>query len=160
MADERRVNGNAVSWGSIKMRLAGEPYFGFTAVAFSDKIEVALGYGMGAHHGPRVRSKGKYIVDPCKITGWKASVQAARAAVANNSLSGTSYGTVEFDVIVQFVEAGQDPITVELLRCRWIENSESNEENPDPLKEDFVVQPMRILRNGLALYEREDGEPS
>lgn len=160
MSDERRTNGNGHSWGSIKLRIAGEPYYGLTGLSFSDKRERILGYGMGAHHGPRVRSKGKYLVDLSKLTGWKASVQKIRAALAALSPSGKSYGSVEFDVIAQFVEAGQDPITIELLECTWAENTESDEENPDPLKEEFAIQPMRIKRNGLVLYDDEDGDPS
>lgn len=160
MPDQKRVNGNGVSWGSIKLRIGGDPYFGFTGITFGHKLERILGYGLGAHHGPRVRSKGKYTPEVSKLTGWAESVEAAREALAAQSASGTSYGSVEFDVILQAVEAGKPPITVELLRCTWVEESAAWEENPDPLKEDFGIQPMRIVINGRTLYDPEDGDPN
>jgi hypothetical protein len=158
--DERRENGNAISWGSIKLRIAGNPYYGFKNLKLSEKLERVLGYGMGAHHGPRVRSKGKYTPNLCGLTGFKRSVQQAREDLAAQSPSGQSYGNVEFDVIAQFVEVGGDPIVIELLRCTWTENSEDNDESPDPLTEDFQFQPMRIKRNGFVLYDDEDGDPN
>lgn len=157
--DERRENGNAISWGSIKLRIGGNPYYGFKNLKLSEKLERVLGYGMGAHHGPRVRSKGKYTPNLCGLTGFKKSVQKAREDLAALSPSGQSYGSVEFDVVGQFVESGTS-ITIEMLGCTWAENSEDNDESPDPLTEDFQFQPMKIKRNGLVLYDDTDGDPN
>jgi hypothetical protein len=160
MSDGVRVNGRQASWGSIKVRFNDDLYWGFTKLGFSDKLEVVLGFGMGAHHGPRLKSQGKYTPDLAKMTGWVASVQKLREALAEGSDSGNSYGSVEFDVIAQIIVKGQDPITIELLGCNWCENSGEFEESPDPLKEDFTFQPMKIKRNGVVLYDDSEGDPS
>lgn len=160
MSDGKRVNGKTASWGSLRLRINGEYYFGFTALAFSDKLEQVLGFGMGPHHGPRVRSTGKYTPDLCKLTGWIASVQEVRAALADLSDSGNSYAGIEFDVVGQYIVAGKDPITVEILDCTWAENNANHEENPDPLKEEIAFQPMKIKRNGKVLWDDSDGDPN
>lgn len=159
MSDTRRVNGFAISWGSIKCRVAGEPYYGFTNISFGDKIERVWGYGLGAHHGPRDQSKGKYSAEPIKMTGWKASVQSLREAIAAESESGLNYGSPTFTVIAQYIEPGNAPITVVMYDCRWAENASSDEENPDPLKDEVTFTCRKITRNGLCLWDDSDGDP-
>lgn len=152
MSDEIRVNGNQLSWGSIEVQLDGERYHGFTAIGFSDSRERVKAYGLGRHHAPRGRSAGKYSVEPVSLTGWKSSVQALRAALAERAPDGTSYGDVVFQVVVQYTEADETPITVELEDCVWSKNTTSDEEGPDPLKEEIELDCMRIRRNGLVLF--------
>jgi hypothetical protein len=158
MSDQRHIPGNEISWGSIKAYIDNQPYTGLTSMAGGDKRERTYGYGLGPAHGPSRRSKGKYTPEPLKVTGFKSSVQIIRQALADKSDSGRAYGDVVFDVVEQFVE-GDFNITVEYLECVWIENAASHEENPDPLKEDFVVMPMRVKRNGLVLYDNSNGDP-
>lgn len=159
MADAVRVNGNQLSWGSIIIKIDSERYTGFTSVSFSDKRERVKAYGAARHHAPRGRSRGKYTVDPVKLVGWKGSVAALRAALAAKSSDGISYGDVEFDVVVQYVEADEDPQTVEIERCVWSSNSTSDEESADPLKEEIELDAMLIRRNGLVLFDASEGQP-
>lgn len=159
MADSIRVNGATYSWGSIKFKLAGELYIGFHSIAYSDKRERVKQYGMGRHHAPRGRSAGKYSVDPVKVTGDKGSVQALREALAALASDGISYGNVEFSGLVQYIESDQRELTVELDRLTWIANTASDEEAPDPLKEDFELDCMLIKRNGLTLFDASEGMP-
>lgn len=158
MSDPRHIPGNALSWSSIKAYVDDQPYSGFTSISGGDKRERQYGFGMGAHHGPSRVSRGKYTPEPLKVTGFKSSVQILRQALADKSDTGTSYGDVVFDFVEQYLEA-ENSITVEYLECRWIENAHSHEENPDPLKEDFVLMPMRVKRNGLVLYDDSEGDP-
>lgn len=159
MADELRVNGNALSWGSLTLKINGERYYGFTAINFSDKRERTKGYGMGQHHAPTRRSRGKYTAELVKLTGWKSSVQAARKALADLSANGTDYGDVEFVMLLQGVEPDDTPIDTEFERCVWAANSAAYEENPDPLKEDFEIDCMLIRRNGLVLFASAVTQP-
>jgi hypothetical protein len=159
MSDQVRVNGNVHSWGSIVLKLDGERYYGFDSVAYSDKRTRVKGYGMGRHQAPRHRSRGKYEVDPVKLRGTKASVQIFREALAAKSPDGVSYGDVEFEVMVQYIDTGEAPITVEIESCVWAENTSSDEESGDPLKEEFAADPMRIRRNGLTLFDSSEGTP-
>ena len=74
-----------------------------------------------------------------------------------NAVGGASYGETEFDILVQYAET--DPtgatkiIDVELLDCVYIGTNNPATEGPDPLTEEIEVQCMRILRNGLPLYD-------
>lgn len=160
MADQIRVNGNQFSWGSIKLKLDTQEFTGFTAISYSDKRERVKAYGMGRHHAPRGRSRGKYSVDPVKLTGWKESVQIFRAQLALRSANQVSYGDVEFQIIVQYVEEPNEaPITVSIERCVWAANTTTDEENPDPLKEEIEIDAMLIRRNDLVLFDSLEGSP-
>lgn len=153
MADEIRVNGMQLSWGSIIAKVDGERYTGFTAISYGDKVETAKTYGMGRHHSPRGRTRGKYTTEPVKLTGPKSSMQALREQLAKRSSDGKTYGTVPFELVVQFVDTGEKGITVALEECRLVGNTEGHEENPDPLTDEVEIDCMRIRRNGLTLFE-------
>lgn len=157
--DDFRVNGNQMSWGSLIFKVANQRFYGFTALSYDEKLTRTLAYGSARHHAPRGRSAGKYEPGVIKVTGWKASVQALRAFLATQSPTGTNYGNVVFYGLAQYVEASEIPLSVEFDRCVWASNTSSDEENPDPLKEDFEIQPMLIRRNGLELFDSSEGTP-
>lgn len=159
MSDEIRVNGNQYSWGSIIIKLDGGRYYGFTGISYADKRERVKAYGLGRHQAPRGRSRGKYTVDPIKLTGWKGSVQELREALAVFATDGVSYGDVEFEVVVQYVETGEKPMIVVCERCVITGNSTSDEEGSDPLKEELELDCMLIRRNGLVLFDAASGSP-
>lgn len=91
MSDEIRVNGNVHSWGSIILK-------------YGDARERAKVYGMGRHHAPRGRTRGKYTVEPVTLRGPKGTVQQLRALLAQQAPDGVSYGDVEFQIVVQYTE--------------------------------------------------------
>src|SRR5689334_17393541 len=156
MSDEIRVNGNLYSWGSIKLKINDEIFYGFTAISYSDSRERVKAWGMGRHHAPLGRSRGKYQVEPVSVTARKGTLQQLRKALAT-AAGGSSYGDIEFQIIVQYVEPGdEEPITVELDRCVWSKNTSQEEENPDPLKEDAEFDCMLIRRNGLTLFDNSE----
>lgn len=159
MADQIRVNSNLHSWGSIKLKVDGEQYYGFTSISFGDKRERVKAYGMGRHHAPRGRSSGKYTTDPVKLGGPKSSIQALRKSLAARAADGKSYGNVEFLIVVQYIEAGEEPMHVEIGRCVLTGNSSSDEENADPKSEEVEIDPMWITRNGLTLFDATEGAP-
>lgn len=163
MADQVRINGNVHSWGSIVVKIDGDRYSGFTSVSYGDKRERVKAYGMGRHHAPRARSRGKYSTDPVKLGGPKSSIQALRAALAAQASDGVSYGDVEFQLSVQYVEAGVDggdePMQVDIENCVITANSSSDEEGTDPLKDEVECDCMLIRRNGLTLFDSSQGSP-
>jgi hypothetical protein len=159
MSDQLRVNGNQYSWGSIVLKLDNDRFTGFTGITYADKRERVKAYGMGRHHAPRGRSRGKYSVEPVKLTGWRGSVQIFRQQLALRALDQRSYGDVEFQIILQYIESGELPLTVEIDRCVVTGNNASDEENPDPLKEELEIDPMLIRRNGLVLFDSSQGAP-
>ena len=159
MADQLRVNGNQVSWGSVTLKLDGDVFTGFTAISYADKRERVMAYGMGRHQAPRGRSRGKYSVEPVKLTGFKTSIAALREALAARSANGASYGDVEFNIVVQYSESDEAPQTVEIERCAWAGSSSSEEEGADPLKEEIEISAMLIRRNGLTLFDSTVATP-
>jgi hypothetical protein len=160
MADKLRVNGNIVSWGSVVVKINGERFHGFTGISFSDKRERVKQYGMGKHHAPRGRSRGKYTVEPVKLAGPKSTFKAMRTALAALSEDGLSYGDVEFQIVLQYIEAdGDESQTIELVDAVWMSNTSNDEESPDPLKEECEFDIMKILRDGMTLFDASEGAP-
>lgn len=157
MSDEIRVNGNQHSWGSIIVKVSEERVFGFTSIGFGDSRERVKAYGMGRHHAPRGRSRGKYQTDPVSLEGWKGTIQQLRERLAAKASDGVSYGDVVFQIVVQYVEEDDTPITVELEDCVWTKNTTQDAEGPDPLKETIEIDCMRIRRNGLVLFDESEG---
>lgn len=159
MSDALRVNGNQYSWGSIVLKLDNDRFSGFTGITYADKRERVKAYGMGRHHAPRGRSRGKYTVEPVKLTGWRGSVQIFRKQLALRAIDQKSYGDIEFQIVIQYIESGEQPLTVEIDRCVLTGNNATDEENPDPLKEEIEIDPMLIRRNGLVLFDASQGAP-
>jgi hypothetical protein len=159
MADEIRINGAQVSWGSIKVKIAGETFTGFTSLSYGDKLEVVTAYGMGKHQAPRGRSRGKYIVDPVKLGGPPSTMNAVRVKLASLSPDGSNYGQVEFLITAQYTETGEPPMTAEIEQCRYIANVENREEGAEVLKDEVEISAMKIRRNGLTLFDESEGAP-
>jgi hypothetical protein len=157
MADEVYVNGNLLSWGSLRCKVGGVPLNGFDSISYGDALEIALGWGMGKSHAPRGRSRGKYVPEPAKLRGFKAAVQALRARLAAESPDGKTYGQTEFEVVLQANEPGEEPLTVQLEKCRLVKDNSSHEENADPLKDEVELSVMRVRRNGLVLFDESEG---
>lgn len=153
MSDPVYINGHQHSWGSVKFKIDGEEFSGLSAIKFSDKLEKTKAYGTGKAHGPRARSRGKYSTELVVITFFTGSAQLLRAHLAEKSENGTSYGNVTFQMTLQFIEEGDEPVTVDFQDCEFSSNDASVEENPDPTKEDVGIDVMRILRNGLSLFD-------
>lgn len=156
MADAIRVNDNQYDWGSIVIKVDGDEFYGFTAVSHSQKRERSKAYGTGKHRAPRGRTRGRYSAEG-KITGWKSSIQALRKKLAALSPDGKSYGDAVFQVVVQYIETDEEPITEELVDCVIASEDASHEENTDPLKEEVGIDIMYIKKNGLTLFDNSDG---
>lgn len=159
MSDERRVNGNVHSFNSIVLKIGEDRFTGFTSISYGDARERTKVYGMARHGAPRGRTRGKYTVEPVTLRGPKGSVQAARAMLAQQASDGVSYGDVEFQIVAQYLESDDTPITDVLERCVWTKNSASHEEGPDALMDEVEIDCMLIRRNGLVLFDESEGTP-
>lgn len=157
MPDAIRVNGNLYSFGSISAKVDGEPFTGFTAIDYGDKVVTSKGYGLGVAQGPRGRTRGRYETDEVKLTGYRDSAQALINSLSLRSLNALSYGTVQFQLVVQYIELANLPITAVLDRCRIVGVTESNAEGPDALMTDLTIDCMAIFRNGKTLFDSSRG---
>jgi len=158
MADEQRINGNMYQHSSIVLKLDNERFFGFKSISYGDAREYGKAYGAARHAGPRGRTSGKYSTEPVAVSMEKKSAKALRDALAARSSSGTSFGNVEFQIVVQY-EEGTDVITDTIDRCRWTKTAGKSEEGPEPIYEDIEFDCMFILWNGKALYDDGAGNP-
>lgn len=152
MANEVRINGNTLSWGSTICRINGISQNWLTSISYSDKRERAVVYGMGRHHAPRGRTLGKYSVENGKLKGPKGDVQGFLDYLATLSPNGQSFGDSRFDVVLQFIEAEQ-AVTVELEDCRVVGVSASDEESAEALQDEVEISIMRVRRNGKTLFD-------
>lgn len=158
MSDPIRINGNVFSWGSISCKIDTEPYYGFTAIEYGDGLEVAYAYGMQRAHKPIAQTAGKYTPEAVKLKGPVHTVDALRKALAAKSSTGTSTANVRFQIVVQFIEADLDAVTVEINGCRLTKNTSSFEETAEGMTEEIEIMPMEIRRNGIVAYD--DSEAS
>jgi len=152
VSDAVRINGIAHSWGSTKLKIAGERYSGLSSISYSDKLETAFGYGMGKAHRPRSQSRGKYSAEQVVMKVQTSTAQAIRDALAERG-DGTSYGTVLVPIVLQYLEPDDTPITVEFENCRLVEDGSSDEEGADVLTVELKWSTFAIRRNGKTLYE-------
>lgn len=159
MSDAKRINGNIVSWASIRCTIGGEIFYGFMSVNYGDKRDRVKVYGMGKHHAPRARTRGKYSTDPVKLKGPKSTIESMRQQLALQSVDGVSYGDTEFPISVQYLEVGDTDMFVDIDRCVYIGTASSEEESPDPLTEEIEIDCMSIRRNGLTLFDSSEGAP-
>jgi hypothetical protein len=152
MADSIRINGNAVSYGSIRVKFDGETFYGFTELTYGHKRERTYLWGMNKSQAPRGRSRGKYIPDPVKLKGPKSSCEALRTKLALRSPGGDSYGDTEFMIVAQYVEAGEPEMHVQITNCVIAAETETNSEGSEVMLEELEIMPMRVFKNGRSLY--------
>lgn len=161
MADKVRINGNVYSWGSIVIKILGERYTGFQSISYADKRTRKKVMGGGKHQAPRGKTRGKYEAEDSKLKGPIESMQALREALAKASPDAASYGDIEFEVDVQFVEetSNQTPHLVQLIGCHIAGFSSSNDEGEDEMAEECTISVTKILRDGLPMFDASEGSP-
>lgn len=157
MADSVRVNGVQIGWSSAKLKIDGDLVTGVTAIEYADSVEQSLAYGMGRHFAPRARTRGKYVPSALKVVLEVNTVKVVQAALAAQAADGRSYGTVEFEVFLEGVEAEQT-YTANFNRCKWQKTSAAWSEGPDAWYQECEFNFMTVLQNGLCLFDATQGQ--
>lgn len=153
MSDRVRINGIAHSWGSVKLRISGERFFGVTSISYGDKITTSFGYGMGAAHRPRSQSRGKYEPSEISMKVETATAQLIRNMMANRG-NGVSYGIAQVPIVLQYLEPSDLPVTIKFDKCRLVEDTSSDEEGSDVMTVELKWTTFGVTRNGKTLYEK------
>lgn len=152
MADQVKINGLQISWASFKAKIGGVPYSGISSIEFSDGVEQELAYGTGRHQAPRGKTRGKYVPEPLVMTVYNSTAEAIRKDLASKA-GGRGISSVSVPIVLQFVEKDDSIVTIEALESTLVKNESSHEEGPAALTEKLTWRPMRILRNGVSLYD-------
>jgi hypothetical protein len=154
MPDRISINGVTHSWGSVKLKIAGERYSGITSISYSDKLETAFGYGMGKNHKPRSQSRGKYVPELVAMKAEANTAQAIRDMLAARG-NGRSYGFAMVPIVLQYIEPNDTPITITFENCRLVEDGSSDEEGSDVITAEIKFTTFGIIRNGKTLWENK-----
>lgn len=156
MSDQIRVNGNLYSYGSIKIKIDGTPFYGFNSISYGDSRTRSKSYGTGKSQSPRGKTRGKYETDPVTLSGDKDTVREFRKALADAG-DGRSAADTLFQIVVTYSEDGLGQIVDEIEDCHLSKNTSSSEEGGDPLKEDVEIDCMRIRWDGITMFDESDG---
>ena len=159
MADTQRINGFVPSWGDIYVKVDSERYYGIGEIAYGDTRVRSKLYGMARHHAPRGRTSGKYEVDEATMKMDLLAAGALREALASKAADGKSYGSVIFEVVVQYEDSQGNVRTDTLAECCITKMAVSHSEGPDALMEDVSMDVMSIDRDGLTLYDKTEVAP-
>lgn len=154
MSDQVRINGNIYSWSSAEIHINGSIFRGITAINYSQTRERTKGFGSGNHRGARGRTKGKYECE-ADFTMQLDSFESMTDQLASMSPDGLSYGDVPFQVVVQYVEIGLRPVTIEIEDCVITGDSSGETEGTDPSVVEVTLDTMKIRRNGKSLSAGE-----
>lgn len=160
--DERRINGNAMSWASVTWKIGDLRVNGFKAINYKDSRERSPVKGAGRHQAPRGQTSGDYSCEPGTATVEKETAQLIRDALAAKAADSKSFGNVEFEVVVQYEELrGGTPkvITDELHRCFWRESATKAEAGPEAIYEEIAFTVTSIDWGGKSLYDGTAGAP-
>ena len=134
------VNGSAFSYSSIEWNLDGNIFRGFKSINFSRKRDRPLVYGNSPDPLFKVVGKNTYTCDG-----------ELYLAEFNNfvTLLGAGYGDVFFTTKITFQQQNFPTVQVQCLGCTLDEVTASFSEGTDALSMKFVLDPLKILWNGV-----------
>lgn len=150
--DRYRINGNALSWGSLIAKVGGEEFHGLIGLSVTQKRERAKVYGTGRSQRARGRTIGKYSID-AKLTVARGSMSDFIEFLKAQSEDGISYGNVEFQLVFQYVETDETPMTIVLNECVIAEESMTDDEGIEGLKDELSLDVMYGTKNGGSLFD-------
>lgn len=148
-----RVNNTIYSWTSSRLLINGDPFEGLKAIDYEQKRERKVVHAADKAGRPKGWTSGKYIPPLVKMRFLKDSAAALKAELA--ALGAGSYGDAEWLFLLQCLEPVLPPnlpITITAQPCCIVGTREAREEGSDELLEEFDVQTLNLLENGLALW--------
>jgi hypothetical protein len=113
---------------------------------------------MNRSHAPIGRTAGKYTPGVLKIKFHKHTAVAMRTLLATYAEDGKSYGNARVDNYLQYVEPQTMQVsTVQFLDCTTTGENCADEESADPRFEEWEFSVMRIITDGMTLYDSTEG---
>lgn len=157
---ETRLNDVPFSATSCSWNIAGAPFIGITALAYSEKRERKLVHASRKDGTPLGMTSGKYSVDSVSMTMLRSSFQ--RLVELLTVLGIGSYGDARFPIVATYSEplaslAGVPPITVLISGCRVTGVKDSYSEGIDEAVTEVEMMALTLRRNGSQLWSVVNG---
>lgn len=135
------VNGIRYDFSSVECNVGGQPVTGVKSVSYKHGLKPGVVRGTSAQKNGRTR--GQY--DPeASLTLYKAEADELIARLGNG------YMEIPFDVTVHFADVGQAVTTTLIRAARITDEEEEHEEGTDALVVKFTLDPMAVVKNGVA----------
>jgi len=151
MSDVVRSNGDILSWKSAIFRIENDIYEGLLAHDREEKRDRKVVPGARRDGTPLGKTGGKYEASPFTISVLRSTASKIEEQLC--AISGTtSYGDAEFNFQAQYVEEGEDPVTMNAHRCHVVGKKESDKEGNEELMTDYTIQPLTADTNGRTLH--------
>jgi hypothetical protein len=160
--DKIRINGSQYDQGSVELKIANHPIYGFNALSWNQKRTRVKSVTTGKDRRPKGRSRGKYEAESLKMTVRRDTASAIKLMLAELSTDGQSYGDADdVPIVLQYIEdeSNQDPITVEFINCALVsDGGNSEEDGPDmvELEFDYMHLDETIAGKKVTLYHSGD----
>ena len=154
------INGFWPSWASIEFRFAiagGAPSAPNPSLQSIDyKITTERKKTRGTNVKPFGKTRGSADFT-CKIKMLLHEWNLLAQALAQQSTSGSSFGTVYFNLQVQYAEANMAIITDTILGCTLDSSEQSSSDGVEDIMVESELNPLDILRNGLSVSDQPLG---
>lgn len=153
-----RVNGRRFDKSSVRLKIAGVKFEGWTDFKYGDKRERAKVMGVTRDGRPLGVTEGKYEADESALTMFLASADQLRKLVAARSVSIGSFGQPTFPITCQYVGPTGAIVTDQLFDC-WIagQSTSIGAESADPIKVEIPIGVSYIVWGGLSLSDTPTG---
>lgn len=144
------INGVGYSWASVHLSITCEStgkslnldQAGYSSINFARTRE--RGVAHGPHPDPLFKTRGQNT--------YEASIKFYMSALnyfIQETLGGAGYGDRFFDVELQYLEDGLDPVTISIRGCTLDTDKVDNAKGTDATEVEVELNPLKYLRNGL-----------
>jgi hypothetical protein len=137
------INGVTYDWHSIEVQANGVATPEIKEISYKEAGKRTRVYGTPRNAVGRTGGKSE---PEASITMYKAQWERFKAELGNG------FGLVEFDVLINYSEAGQDIVTDELLSCTIEEVETSPSQGDDPIEVKLALSVLRMKHNGLEMF--------
>jgi hypothetical protein len=157
------VNGFRPSWASIEFRtaLAGgapsAPNPAFQSIDYKATTERKKTRGTNVKPFGKTRGTADFT---CKIKMLLHEWNILAGQLAQLSTTGSAYGTVYFQLQVQYAEANMTIITDTIIGCTLDTAEQSSSDGVEDIMVESELSPLDILRNGLSISDQPLGAPN
>lgn len=137
------INGVTYDWHSIEVQAKGVATPEIKEISYKEAGKRTKVFGTPRNAVGRTGGKSE---PEGSITMFKAQWEKFKLELGNG------FGLVEFDILVNYSEPGQDIVTDELIGCTIEDVEHSPSQGDDPIETKLTLSVMRMKHNGLEMF--------